>query len=109
MTSKQVNLKGGTKLLATLVVRGCPEEVFFSYGYDREKSKVLYSHNRKRILNSFSGTIFNRHRSMIESGEVEGDFSNIYFSSLPSPTGLRKSINIWVMFQNLQLTLRSLS
>ena len=87
-----MNLKGGTKLLGTLVVRGCPEEVFFSYGYDRKKSKVLYSHNRKRIPNSFTGTIFNRHRNMIESGEVEGDFSNIYFF-LPAITNRPEEIN----------------
>ena len=27
-----------------MVVRGSPEEVFFNYGYDKDKSKVLYSH-----------------------------------------------------------------
>ena len=27
-----------------MVVRRSPEEVFFNYGYDKEKSKVLYSH-----------------------------------------------------------------
>ena len=50
---------------------------FFNYGLDREKSKVLYSHYRRRIPNSFSETIFNCHREMIERGEAE--CSNIYF------------------------------
>ena len=29
-----------------IVVRGSPEEVFFNYGYDKEKSKVLYAHHK---------------------------------------------------------------
>ena len=32
-----------------VVARGSPEEVFFNYGYDKEKSKVLYFHYRRRI------------------------------------------------------------
>ena len=62
-----------------MVVRGSPEEVFFNYGYDKDKSKILYSYNRRGIPNSFSGTIFNCHRGMIETGELDTDFSKIYF------------------------------
>ena len=62
-----------------VVARGSPEEVFCNYGYDKEKSKVLYFHYRRRIQNSFSGTIFNRHRVMIESGVADTEFSNNYF------------------------------
>ena len=62
-----------------MVARGSPEEVFFSYVYDKEKSKVLYFHYRRRIPNSFSGTIFNRHCVMIENGEADTEFSNNYF------------------------------
>ena len=62
-----------------LVVRGSPEEVLFNYGFNKEKSKVFYSHYWRKIPNSFSGTIFNRHRTMIESGEIEGEMSNIFF------------------------------
>ena len=68
-----------------MIVRGSPEEVFFSYGYDKEKSKVLYANYRKRIPNSFSSTIFDRHRVMIESSKADAEFSNIYFF-LPSIT-----------------------
>ena len=49
--------KGLYKTIGYLVVRGFPEGVFFNYGFDKEKSKVLYSYYRKRIPNSFSGTI----------------------------------------------------
>ena len=39
---------------------GSPDQVFFNYGYNKDKSKVLYSPYRRRIPNSFSRTIFNR-------------------------------------------------
>ena len=75
-----------------MVVRGSPEEIFFNYGYDKEKSKVLYLHYRRIISNSFSSTIFNLHRIMIERGEADAEFSNIYFF-LPSGTDRSEEIN----------------
>ena len=84
--------KGLHKTVDFLVVGGSPEEVLFNYGFNKEKSKTLYSHYRKKIPNSFSGTIFNRHRAMIESGEVEGEFSNIFFF-LPSITDRSEEID----------------
>ena len=60
-----VKLLGPFETVGFMVVRGSPEEVFFSYGYDKENSKVLYSHFRRRTPNPFSGTIFNRHCVMI--------------------------------------------
>ena len=75
-----------------MVVRGSPDEVFFNYGYSKDKSKVLYLYYRRRIPNSFSGTIFNRHRAMIETGEIDSDFSNIYFFLL-SITDRSEDIN----------------
>ena len=86
-----------------MVVRGSPEEVFLNYGYDKEKSKVLYSHYRRRILNYFSGTIFNRHRVMSESGEADAKFSNIFFP-LPSITDRNKEINKYLNEQCLNFS-----
>ena len=50
-----------------LVVRGNPFEVFLSYGYDTEKSKIFYSSFKRKIPSSFSGTLFNRHIKLIKS------------------------------------------
>ena len=36
--------KGLYETVGFLVARGSPEEFFFNYGYDQNKSKVLYSH-----------------------------------------------------------------
>ena len=62
-----------------LVVCGDPFEVFLNYGYDPIKSNIWYSSFRKKIPSSFSGTMFNRHKSLIESGEVDSDMSGLFF------------------------------
>ena len=93
---KTGELKGLYETIRYLVVRSSPEEYFFNYGFHREKSKILYSHCRQSIPNSFSGAIFNRHHTMIGSGEVDNEFSNIYFF-LPASTDR-------VTYQYLQLS-----
>ena len=80
------------EIVGFIVLRGSPEEVFSNYGYDKEKSKVLYSHYRRGIPNSFRGKIFHHHGIMIESGKADSEFSNIYFF-LPSITDRSAEIN----------------
>ena len=65
--------------LGYLTVRADEQECFFDYGYSEDNSKVLYSHHKMKIPNSFSGTMFNRHRIQYESGTLNMDFSKIYF------------------------------
>ena len=45
-----------------------------------------------KIPNSFSGTMFNRHRIQYESGALNKDFSKVYFF-LPSITDRIEKIN----------------
>ena len=52
--------------LEYLTVRSDRGECFFDYGYSKENSKILYSHHKMRIPNSFSGPMFNRHRIQFE-------------------------------------------
>ena len=84
--------KGLYKTIGFLVVRGAPDEIFFHYGYDSNKSKIIYSHYRRKISSSFSGNIFNLHQSIIENGEVENNYSNLYYF-LPSITDRSEEIN----------------
>ena len=56
---------------------------------------ILYSHYRRRIPNSISGTIFNHHRAMIGTGEIDSESSNIYFF-LPSVSDRSEDINIYL-------------
>ena len=41
--------KGLYKTIGFLVVRGAPDKFFFNYGYNQNKSKVLYSHYRWKM------------------------------------------------------------
>ena len=47
--------------LAYIVLRGDKEEVFFSYGFDSSKSKVLYSYSKNKIPDAFVSTAFKKH------------------------------------------------
>ena len=57
MIQKQVNLAVCMRPLVFLLYEGSPEEVLFNYGFYKEKSKILYSHYKRKIPNSFSGTV----------------------------------------------------
>ena len=75
-----------------VIVREDSDELFFNYWYNKEKSKVLYSHCRRWIPNSFGGTMFNTHHQTVESGELESVYSKLYFF-LPSVTDRAEEIN----------------
>ena len=83
-----------------LVVRGDAEKIFFKYAFDKEKSKVVYSHYRRKIPNVSCGTIFNCHRTMVESGEFDSEFSKPYFF-LPSVTDRSEEINQYLKNVNI--------
>ena len=79
--------------MAYLTVLGDYHEVFFDYGYSKENSKILYSTHKMKVPNSFSTTIFNRHRIQYESGAFsETESSNIFFY-LPSTVDKIEEIN----------------
>ena len=71
---------GLVETLGYLTVLGDKRECFFDYGYSKEKSKVLHSMQKMKTPNSFSATIFNRHRIQYEVGALlDTDFSKIFF------------------------------
>ena len=77
-----------------IVVRGDRDKIFFNYGFDKENPKVLYSYYKRSIPNSFSGTLFNRRKEMIESGVLEsqsGHSELFYF--LSSITDCSEEVN----------------
>ena len=69
-------------------------------GYSKENSKVLYSDHKMKILNSFSGIIFNRDRIQYEFGALDMESSKIYFF-LPSATDRIEEINRYMNSVNL--------
>ena len=78
--------------LGYLTVPGDNGECLLDYGYSKDNSKILHSHYKMKIPNSFSGTMFNRHRIQFESGDLNTDSSNVYFF-LPSTTYRIEDIN----------------
>ena len=70
---------GRVEALGYLTIRGDSMECYFHYGCSKENGKVLNSHHQMKIPNSFSGTIFNRHRIQNESGALDTESSKTYF------------------------------
>ena len=90
--------------LGYMTIRGDCNENFFDYGFSKEKSKVPHSSHKIKIPNSFSTTIFNRHRMQYESVAFsESDFSNFFFF-LPSTTDRVEDINQYKGSVNLSPT-----
>ena len=84
--------QGLYETLGYIMVRGDPQDHFLDYEYSKQNSKILHSHYKKRILSSFGGTFFNRHRIQFESSAFQTTFSNVcYF--LTSTTDRIKDIN----------------
>ena len=87
-----VNFQSLYELLSYIIVPGDQNEHFLDYGYNKQNSKTLHSHYKKRMLNGFSGTFFNCHRIQYESGALQTKFLNIYYF-LPSSTDRIEEIN----------------
>lgn len=77
------------------MVRSDSQEYFLDYGYSKENSKILHSFHRKRMLNSFSGTFFNRHQIQYESGAWNTEFH------FPAITDRDEEINRYMGSVNL--------
>ena len=53
--------KGVRLLLAYIILRGDEQEIFFSYVFDKSKSKVLFSYSKQQIPDLFISTSFKKH------------------------------------------------
>ena len=60
--------------ISYLAERGDYDEHFLNYDFCGKILKVLYSYYKCRIPNSFSGTLFNRHRLLFEFGQLQTKF-----------------------------------
>ena len=95
--------QGVREQLAYIVLRGDKEEVFFSYGFDSAKSKVLYSYSKNKIPDAFVSTAFKKHYSEIRNEKRDNEDSSSLFFFLPSITDRKESINGWDMLISSQL------
>ena len=79
-------------MLAYIVLRGDDDEVFFSYGYSKNKSTVLYSYSKQQIPDTFIATSFKKHFQEILN-EKKGEISSEMFYYLPSISDRKEEIN----------------
>ena len=84
--------KGLRLMLAYIVLRGDKDEVFFSYGYNKSKSTVLYSYAKQQIPDTFITTSFKRHFQEVVN-EKKGEAYSEMFYYLPSISDRKEEIN----------------
>ena len=87
--------KGVRLQLAYIVLRGDEHEIFSSYGYEKSKSKVLYSYSKQQIPDAFISTSFKKHFNEIINEKKDDENSSSLFYFLPSISDRKESINQW--------------
>ena len=94
--NKSTGLYGGlTKNIGYITLRGDPGERFFSYGYNKEKSPLLFSSMKTELLNIFSCTAFKKHISfLIDQNQDKVKFSKM-FLYLPSTLDRKENFLQW--------------
>ena len=83
--------KGIREQMAFIVLRGDADETFLSYGFDKIKSKLLYSFSKQQIPNAFVSVAFKKHFEQIMSSDRNETSSLFYF--LPSVSDRKEEIN----------------
>ena len=85
--------KGIREQLAFIVLRGDDDETFLSYGFDKIKSKLLYSFSKQQIPNAFVSVAFKKHFEQIMSDGNDRDETSSLFYFLPSVSDRKEEIN----------------
>ena len=86
--------KGICEQVAFIVLRGDADEIFFSYGFDKLKSKLLYSFSKQQIPNAFSSVAFSKHfKKIMNEDRSESSSSSSLFYFLPSISDRKEEIN----------------
>ena len=72
------------KKLGYITLRGDKNEMFYSYGYDKERSKLLYSSLKQPIPNIFHCTAFKKHKNFLANENLTDRLNSSLFLFLPS-------------------------
>ena len=84
--------KGLRLMLAYIIIRGDDDEVFFSYGYSKSKSTVLYSYSKQQIPDTFISTSFKKHFQEVVNEKKDEDYSHMFYY-LPSISDRKEEVN----------------
>ena len=85
--------KGIREQLAFIVLRGDDDETFLSYGFNKIKSKLLYSFSKQQIPNAFVSVAFKKHFEQIMSDGNDRNETSSLFYFLPSVSDRKEEIN----------------
>ena len=80
------------KKLCYVTLRGDTNESFYSYGYDKEKSTVLFCTNKQPPRNIFQWTAFKKHSAFLMSQNKENSKFSKMFMFLPSALDDKENI-----------------
>ena len=84
--------RGLGKRLGYITLRGDKNETFFSYGYDSEKSKMLYCSMKQQIPNIFQCTCFKKHHQYLLNEKATDKLASSLFLFLSSTLDRKESI-----------------
>ena len=86
---------GLSKKLGLITLRGDAQERFFSYGYSKEKSALLYCSMKAPLPNTFTSTCFQKHKQLLlDQNEVGVKQSELFFF-LPATLDRKEEFLQW--------------
>ena len=84
--------QGLKKKLGYITLRGDKNETFFSFGFDSEKTKILYCSMKQQIPNIFQCTCFKKHHQFLLNEKSTDKLASSLFLFLPSTLDRKESI-----------------
>ena len=84
--------QGLKKKLGYITLRGDKNETFFSYGFDSEKTKILYCSMKQQIPYIFQCTCFKKHHQFLLNEKSTDKLASSLFLFLPSTLDRKESI-----------------
>ena len=84
--------KGLGKRLGYISLRGDKKETFYSYGYDKERSKLLYCTMKQPLPNIFQCTSFKKHKDFLIQEKLNESNESSLFLFLPSTLDRKEEI-----------------
>ena len=86
---------GLTKKLPYITLRGDKKQRFLSYGYDKEKSSLLYCSAKKPLPNIFNCTALKEHIPLLLHENQNQVKSSKFFLYLPSTLDRKEDFLQW--------------
>ena len=88
------DFRGIREQIAFIVLRGDPDEIFLSYGYNKTKSRAVYSFCKEQIPNAFVSVAFKKHfDEIVNESSSKSDVKSSLFYFLPSISDRKESVN----------------